>query len=150
MRRDGEVEVAGEAVLGGEINVGGGLVGVSDAGGPLVGPLQVLGCGAHGLEQEMGALEVEHVSGHGLDELVEGRLHGEHVFQRGEAEVEALAAGAELGHAKLAGAVAEMEGAVALSADGDGVASAAVVVEMGTGTKWFGVHECSLRAAISN
>ena len=149
MRRDGEVEVAGEAVLGGEINIGG-VLGVSDAGGPLVGPLQVLGCGAHGLEQEVGALEVEHVGGDGLDQLVEGRLHGEHVFQRGKAEVEALAAGAELGHAHEAGAVAEMEGAVALSADGDGVASAAVVVEMGTGTKWFGVHECSLRAAISN
>ena len=123
---------------------------MSDAGGPLVGPPEVLGCAAYGLQQEMGALEVEHVGGDGLDQMVECRLHGEHVFQRGKAEVEALAAGAELGHAHEASAVAEMEGTVALSADGDGVASAAVVVEMGTGTKWFGVHECSLRAAISN
>ena len=125
-----EVEVGGEAVFGGEIDGRCRLVGVIDAGQPFVGRLESLRGEAQGLEQEVGALEVDHVGGDGLDELIDRREHGGHGLNRRQFQVEAFHAGAGLGRAKLTGAIAQMKGAIVAVFDGDGVASAAGVVEM--------------------
>src|SRR5271166_2015686 len=135
-----DVEVLREAVFGGNVNCDG-VAGVGDAGRPLVARQQELGGCAQGGEEKVGSLEVDHVGGDGLDQLVEGRLHGKHVFEGRELEVKALVAGAGLGHAQETGAVAQMIGAVVAAMSGGGVASAAVVVGVSAGCE-CGVHVC--------
>lgn len=54
------------------------------------------------------ALEIDPVNGHGFHELGERRLHGVHVFERRQVEWTGLAAGAGLGHAHEASALAEV------------------------------------------
>ena len=106
------------------------------AGGPLVRVLESL-CGkAKRLEQEIGALEVEHVGGDGFDDLVEGRIHGEHVFERRKLEVEALVTGAVLGYAHESGAMMKVIEAKISVGDGGGVADTAVVVDVGASSEF--------------
>jgi len=97
---DAEVEIFRQAELGCDIEGVRSLVGVIDAGLPVVRGLEVLRSGAQGREEEVGALEVDHVGGNGLDELGEGRLHGVHRFQRRQLELDELVASAGLGHAQ--------------------------------------------------
>ena len=58
------------------------LVVVVGAGVPGLGILEVVSGLAQRGEEEVRALEVDHVGGNGLDELRERGLHGVHVFQR--------------------------------------------------------------------
>ena len=136
VRRGVEVEVAGEAELLGDVDFGG-LVGMVEVGLPLLGVAEVERCEAQDGEKRVGAPGIDHVGGHGFGELGESGLHGVHAVERRELEVKALAAGAHLGHAKLARAVAQVVGAVRLVFGGDGVAGVAGVVDVRTGTKWL-------------
>jgi hypothetical protein len=93
--------------------------------------------------QRMGAFEVDHVGGDGFGELRERRLHGVHVFERRQLDVEALGASASLGQAELPRPIVKMMGTIFLVFGSDGIASAAGVVGVSAGTKWFS-HDCSL------
>ncbi len=125
-----EVEGVGETVFGFEVDGRCGLVGVIRTGGPLVGLEQVAGRDVQYTNEAVGALEFDHVGGEGLGELSERRLHSEHRFERRELQVEALAAGAILGHAHEPGTVPEVMKAKVTVGDGGGVADAAVVVNV--------------------
>jgi len=129
-----DVEAVGETELGFEIVVldgrgFGGVVGVG-AGLPGCGTLEVAGGVAQADEDFVGALGVDHVSGESLKDMGDGGLHGLHVFQGWQLQVEAQAAGAILGRAELAGAVLEVEDAIVAPGDGRRFADVSVVVEM--------------------
>ena len=112
-----------------------------EVGLPFVGMAEVEGHEAEHGEQGVSALEVDHVGGEGLGDLGQRRLHGEHVFEGREMDVEALGTGAGLGQTKLAGAVAKMVRTVFLVFGSHRVASAAGVVEVSACVG----HECSGR-----
>ena len=95
----------------------------------------------------MGALGVDHVSGESLKDMGDGGLHGLHVFQGWQLQVEAQAAGAILGRAELAGAVLEVEDAIVAPGDGRRFADVSVVVEMIAG---FVVHDSPQKLPVAS
>jgi hypothetical protein len=137
-----EVEVAGKAVFFGDVDFGG-SVGVVEVGLPLFRMAKVEGYQTQHRHQRMGAFEVDHVAGDSLGELRERRLHGVHVVERRQRDVEALGASAGSGQTELPRTIAKMVGTVFLVFGSDRVANAASVVGVSTGAKWFS-HECSL------
>jgi len=142
-----EIEAGGEAVLGGDVNVGSGLVGVVEVGLPLLGMEEIAGSDAENGEESVGGVAVDDAGGDGLGQLGERGVDVVHGIERRQVEGEAFAAGAVLGGAEAAGAIAKMVDAVALSFDGEGLAEAAGVVDVVASVR----HECLLIAlAASN
>src|SRR5271166_2376468 len=139
-----EVEVFGQAVLGFEFvvfaEISGGMTVQIDAGLPWGWILESVGGHAQRGEDELGALGTDHVGGQGFDDLSERGLYGVHVFQRRQVEMEMLAAGAGLGHAHEASAVAEVVAAVVAAGDGGGAAVVSIVVEMIATDLWQARH----------
>ena len=164
-----EVEVVGEAVFGCEVDgshpvtrrrrQGWGTLGLSTlacgvirAGRPLVGLEEVAGSDVEHANEAVGALEFDHVGGEGLGELGERRLYGVHGFERREYQVEALAAGAILGHAHEAGTVVEVVEAKVTVGDGGRVADVAVVVDVSASAVVHGAPQesCQLPKTVSS
>src|SRR5271166_3399490 len=149
-RREGDfrsnldIDVVGQPEVGFEFvvlaEVGCRMVIQIDAGLPCGWILEIVGGHAQRGEDELGALGIDHVGGQGFDDLSERGLYGVHVFQRRQVEMEMLAAGAGLGHAHEASAVAEVVAAVVAAGDGGGAAVVSIVVEMIATDLWQARH----------
>jgi len=125
-----EIEVGRKAILGSNINVRSRLVGLVEAGLPLLRVQEILGGNTQDRQEVVGRTAVDDAAANGLGKLREGGVDRVHGFKWRQVEFEALAARTGLGHAKAASAITKVVDTVALSFDGEGLAGAAGVVNM--------------------